>query len=44
MRASDADQLHGLDISEHDAAGYPDFAPALTMFEAEDEAPLVGTL
>ena len=29
MRASDEDQLRGLDISEHEAAGYPDFAPAL---------------
>jgi Amt family ammonium transporter len=29
MRASDEDQIRGLDISEHEAAGYPDFAPAL---------------
>ncbi|MDP6666233.1 MAG: ammonium transporter [Dehalococcoidia bacterium] len=29
MRASDADQIRGLDISEHEAAGYPDFAPAI---------------
>ena len=28
MRASDEDQLRGLDISEHAAAGYPDFAPS----------------
>jgi Amt family ammonium transporter len=28
MRASDEDQIRGLDISEHEAAGYPDFAPA----------------
>ena len=31
MRASDEDQLRGLDISEHEAAGYPDFAPALPL-------------
>jgi Amt family ammonium transporter len=30
MRASDEDQIRGLDISEHEAAGYPDFAPALS--------------
>jgi ammonium transporter, Amt family len=30
MRASDEDQIRGLDISEHEAAGYPDFAPAIT--------------
>lgn len=30
MRASDEDQIRGLDISEHAAAGYPDFAPAET--------------
>ena len=29
MRASDEDQIRGLDISEHEAAGYPDFAPAI---------------
>ena len=29
MRASDEDQIRGLDISEHEAAGYPDFAPVL---------------
>jgi len=29
MRASDEDQIRGLDISEHEAAGYPDFAPAV---------------
>lgn len=34
MRASDEDQIRGLDISEHEAAGYPDFAPAL---------PVIGT-
>jgi Amt family ammonium transporter len=28
MRASDEDQIRGLDISEHAAAGYPDFAPS----------------
>ncbi len=28
MRASDEDQIRGLDISEHEAAGYPDFAPS----------------
>lgn len=27
MRASDEDQLRGLDASEHDIMGYPDFAP-----------------
>lgn len=31
MRASDEDQIRGLDISEHEAAGYPDFAPALPV-------------
>jgi ammonium transporter, Amt family len=31
MRASDEDQIRGLDISEHEAAGYPDFAPALPL-------------
>ncbi len=28
MRASDEDQIRGLDITEHAAAGYPDFAPS----------------
>mgnify|MGYP002634370419 CR=1 FL=1 len=31
MRASDEDQIRGLDISEHQAAGYPDFAPAIPL-------------
>ncbi|MBN4064773.1 ammonium transporter [Dehalococcoides mccartyi] len=31
MRASDEDQIRGLDISEHEAAGYPDFAPSIPM-------------
>lgn len=35
MRASDADQLHGLDISEHASAGYPDFAPALLIGDSD---------
>ncbi len=29
MRASDEDQIRGLDISEHEAAGYPDFTPSV---------------
>jgi Amt family ammonium transporter len=33
MRASDEDQIRGLDISEHAAAGYPDFAPSATASE-----------
>jgi Amt family ammonium transporter len=35
MRASDADQMHGLDISEHASAGYPDFAPALLIGDSD---------
>ena len=31
MRASDEDQIRGLDISEHEAAGYPDFAPSIPL-------------
>jgi Amt family ammonium transporter len=30
MRASAEYKIRGLDISEHEAAGYPDFAPAIT--------------
>ncbi|MEE8045340.1 MAG: ammonium transporter, partial [Dehalococcoidia bacterium] len=46
MRASDEDQIRGLDISEHEAAGYPDFAPApprvsATPPVATADAPLV---
>lgn len=33
MRASDEDQIRGLDISEHAAAGYPDFAPSVSADE-----------
>lgn len=38
MRASDEDQIRGLDITEHAAAGYPDFAPSETA--ATGQAPL----
>lgn len=31
MRASDEDQIKGLDITEHAAAGYPDFAPSAAV-------------
>ena len=41
MRASDEDQIRGLDISEHEAAGYPDFAPAPPKVSA---TPPVATL
>ncbi len=34
MRASDEDQIRGLDISEHAAAGYPDFAPSQSAIGA----------
>ncbi len=40
MRASDEDQIRGLDITEHAAAGYPDFAPSAPALE---EAPASGT-
>lgn len=43
MRASDEDQLRGLDISEHEAAGYPDFAPALPIVEEEYSIPSAGS-
>ena len=36
LRASDEEQLRGLDASEHDVSGYPDFAPAPVV------APLVA--
>jgi Amt family ammonium transporter len=44
MRASDEDQIRGLDISEHEAAGYPDFAPALPVVEEEHAIPAPATL
>jgi len=39
MRASDEDQIRGLDISEHEAAGYPDFAPALPLASSTAAVP-----
>jgi Amt family ammonium transporter len=44
MRASDEDQIRGLDISEHEAAGYPDFAPALPSIEEERGIPSPSNL
>ena len=41
MRASDEDQIRGLDISEHEAADYPDFAPAIPP-TVTASAPVVG--
>ena len=43
MRASDEDQLRGLDASEHEIMGYPDFAPTpadATVFGAAPEEPV----
>ena len=41
MRASDEDQIKGLDLSEHEAAGYPDFAPVPPV--ASTSMPLIDT-
>ncbi|MDA0676591.1 MAG: ammonium transporter [Chloroflexi bacterium] len=43
MRASDEDQIRGLDISEHAAAGYPDFAPSVGAGEQMSVSPPVST-
>ena len=43
MRASDEDQLRGLDASEHEIMGYPDFAPTpadATVFGTASEEPV----
>jgi Amt family ammonium transporter len=39
MRASDEDQIRGLDISEHEAAGYPDFAPSIPLSSTSTVVP-----
>lgn len=39
MRASDEDQIRGLDITEHAAAGYPDFAPSETAAPVQAAQP-----
>ena len=39
LRASDEDQIRGLDISEHAAAGYPDFAPSVSAGEQMTVSP-----
>jgi len=43
MRASDEDQIRGLDISEHAAAGYPDFAPSVSAGEQMSVSPPAAT-
>jgi Amt family ammonium transporter len=43
MRASDEDQIRGLDISEHAAAGYPDFAPSVSAGEQMTVSPPAST-
>jgi len=43
LRASDEDQIRGLDISEHAAAGYPDFAPSVSAGEQMTVSPPAST-
>jgi len=44
MRASDEDQIRGLDISEHEAAGYPDFAPVIPPTATTTAPPVSPTV